>query len=266
MKDIIAELSKPLTKEDIELRVGSNSAKSFTLLVYKTARTDIKRLNEVCPLWENYHRFDENKNNVCKISIWSESIKQWVSREDVGTGSNTEKEKGPYSDSFKRAGVRFGIGVELYSKELKNIRINWNMKANGTDKNGKAKYYPIDFWPNNLEISKYEVVDGKPSIEIKYDGRVIFPTGKKPPKNKFTPTLNCDSVSMGNKKADDDAIKVLRTQLENKQEFGDKDTKDRELWLCEQFNVDKMEDILGRECKEAWELIEAYGEPDNIPL
>jgi len=31
MKDILKKLSAPLSKEDVELRVGSNSAKSFTL-------------------------------------------------------------------------------------------------------------------------------------------------------------------------------------------------------------------------------------------
>lgn len=173
MDKILEGLGKPLTKEDVELRVGSNSAKSFTLLLYKTARVDRRRLDEVCPRWSNRHYLDDNKNVCCIISIWDDELKQWISREDVGTESQTEKEKGSYSDSFKRAGFRWGIGTEeLYNAPL--IRINWNMKE--SEHQGKKKYSPIDFWPNNLEISAYEVKEGKPQIEIKYDGKVIFPS------------------------------------------------------------------------------------------
>ena len=39
----------------------------------------------------------------------------WVSKEDTGTESFTEKEKGIASDSFKRACFNWGIGRELYT-------------------------------------------------------------------------------------------------------------------------------------------------------
>jgi hypothetical protein len=49
------------------------------------------------------------------VSIWDDAKKQWISKEDTGTESNTEKEKGLASDSFKRACFNWGIGRELYS-------------------------------------------------------------------------------------------------------------------------------------------------------
>jgi len=183
-REIIAKLSEPLTKEDIELRVGTNSAKSFTLLLYKTARVDKARLNRVCPLWSNRHYVDSNGSVVCVISIWDYATKQWVSREDVGAKTDIEKEKGPYSDSVKRAGFNWGIGSETYNAPT--IRIMWDMKE--SEYQGKKKYTPINFWPNNLEVSNYEVTNGKPQIEIKYNGKVIFPAqkGKKPPSKPVT--------------------------------------------------------------------------------
>ena len=36
-------------------------------------------------------------------------------KQDVGTESSTEKEKGQASDAFKRAGFNWGIGRELYT-------------------------------------------------------------------------------------------------------------------------------------------------------
>ena len=39
----------------------------------------------------------------------------WISKEDVGVESKTEKEKGQASDAFKRAGFNWNIGRELYT-------------------------------------------------------------------------------------------------------------------------------------------------------
>jgi len=167
--DKIQELQAPLKIDDIELRVGSNSAKSFTLLLYKTARTDINRLNEVFgSKWKNRHFYDDKKYLCCEISVYDDEIKEWVTRVDVGTESNTEKEKGSYSDSFKRAGTRFGIGVELY--QAPTIRIMWDMDANKK---------PVNFFSSNLSIDEYSFEDNKMNVKISYKGKgVIFDSSK----------------------------------------------------------------------------------------
>jgi hypothetical protein len=72
------------------------------------------------------------------VSIWDESKNQWVGKEDTGTESYTEKEKGLASDSFKRACFNWGIGRELYTAPF--IWISEN-KINWTDKNGKKTTY-----------------------------------------------------------------------------------------------------------------------------
>ena len=166
------KLTAPLGIDDIELRVGSNSKKSFTLLLYKTARADIKRLNEVCgTLWKNKHFYDNKGLICCEISIYNKDIKEWVSRVDVGTESNTEKEKGSYSDSFKRAGFRWGIGLELYNSPL--IRINWEMEE--TKNGNRTIYKPKGFFSNNLRITRYSVYNGSPTLTIEYQSiGVVF--------------------------------------------------------------------------------------------
>jgi hypothetical protein len=58
------------------------------------------------------------------VSIWDEKTNQWISKEDTGTESNTEKEKGQASDSFKRACFNWGIGRELYDYPLIQIKLN----------------------------------------------------------------------------------------------------------------------------------------------
>ncbi len=62
--------------------------------------------------WKREHTRD---NANCIVSIYDQEKKEWISKEDTGTESNTEKEKGLASDSFKRACVNLGIGRELYT-------------------------------------------------------------------------------------------------------------------------------------------------------
>ena len=186
MSDLIKQLSKPLTKNDVELRTGNVSAKGITLLVYKTARTDVNRLNEVCGTkWNNKHFYDTQGLLCCSIGIYDDDLKQWVFREDVGTESFTEKEKGHYSDSFKRAGFRWGIGVELYNSPF--IFLPWT-----TEKEGN-KYKAVNFFSGNLEITRYECGEDRiPKLEINYKGKgVVYSDFKKidtpPPSKEPTP-------------------------------------------------------------------------------
>ncbi len=131
----LKELSKPLSLSDIDFRVQSvNKGGYATILAYKDARVDMNRLDEVCgPLnWKREH-FDNNK--TCRVSIFNEKNQTWVSKEDVGTASMTEKEKGLASDSFKRACFNWGIGRELYDYPLISFKLNPDELTNG-----KANY------------------------------------------------------------------------------------------------------------------------------
>ena len=104
-----------LRAEDVNARVQKLVVGSGAiLLLYKDARVDMAMLDkEVGPFnWKREHSRD---NANCTISIWDEEKSQWVSKEDVGTPSNTEAEKGLASDAFKRAGFNWGIGRELYT-------------------------------------------------------------------------------------------------------------------------------------------------------
>lgn len=105
---------RKLRADEIELRVGTITEKGLSLLLYKDARCDMNILDETfgCLNWKREHTRD-NKN--CVVSVYDENKKEWVSKEDTGSESNTEAEKGLASDSFKRACVNWGIGRELYT-------------------------------------------------------------------------------------------------------------------------------------------------------
>lgn len=118
------ELSTPLPIESIDFRIQSiNKGGYATLLAYKDARIDMQRLDEVVgPLnWKREHTRD---NHNCIVSIWDNEKKEWVSKEDTGTESFTEKEKGLASDSFKRACFNWGIGRELYDYPVIQVKLD----------------------------------------------------------------------------------------------------------------------------------------------
>jgi hypothetical protein len=129
----LTNLSKPLAIQDIDFRVQSiNKGGYATILAYKDARVDIKRLNEVCGVlgWQRAHTRD---NRNCIISIWDKENKQWVSKEDTGTESMADSQKGLASDSFKRACFNLGIGIELYDYPIIQIKLDANeFKVEGT--------------------------------------------------------------------------------------------------------------------------------------
>lgn len=105
---------RKLKADEIECRIGTISDKGLSLLLYKDARVDMNLLDEtVGPMnWKREHTRD---NQNCIVSIYDTDKKEWVSKEDTGTQSMTEKEKGLASDSFKRACFCWGIGRELYT-------------------------------------------------------------------------------------------------------------------------------------------------------
>ena len=105
---------RDLTADEIECRVGILKETGLSLLLYKNARVDQDILDETVGAM-NWTRAHDRDNANCTVSIWNEKEKMWVGKEDTGTESNTEKEKGLASDSFKRACFNWGIGRKLYS-------------------------------------------------------------------------------------------------------------------------------------------------------
>lgn len=105
---------RTLKAEEIDCRISQIQANWCTLLLYKDARVDQNILDETvgCMNWQKRYVRD---NANCIVGIWDENKKQWVEKEDTGTESFSEAEKGLASDSFKRACFNWGIGRELYT-------------------------------------------------------------------------------------------------------------------------------------------------------
>jgi len=111
-------LFRKLKADEIECRVGTigKNEVGVSLLLYKTARVDANILDETFGSFNWQGDYKELKENCYSgIGIWNEKLQQWVWKWDTGKETKTEAEKGEASDSFKRAGFKWGIGRELYT-------------------------------------------------------------------------------------------------------------------------------------------------------
>ena len=160
----IAQLQQPLTIDEIDFRVQSiNNGGYATILAYKNARVDMHRLNKAFGVghWQRKHE-EINGRLYCSVGIWNDLIKEWCWIQDVGTESNTEKEKGQASDSFKRACFNLGIGIELYDYPPIQVKLNDNEWV----KPGAGNNKPKATWklqPNKWSWALQSDSDGKPS-------------------------------------------------------------------------------------------------------
>lgn len=126
-----------LRADEIDCRVAQIKKEGLSLLLYKDARCDQNILDEtVGPMnWMRHHTRD---NRNCIVSIWDDEKKVWIEKEDTGTESNTEREKGLASDSFKRACFNWGIGRELYTAPFIWIPAD---KCNIKESNGRLQCF-----------------------------------------------------------------------------------------------------------------------------
>lgn len=149
-----------LRASEVEARVATvKEGKGMSLLLYKDARVDQNILDETVGA-ENWERSHEiiGSNLYCTVSIWDADKKAWVSKQDVGTESKTEAEKGQASDSFKRACFNWGIGRELYTAPF-----IWIKEQSGIDKYTKFDVTLIEYDADgNICKLAISTQDGKP--------------------------------------------------------------------------------------------------------
>lgn len=152
---------RKLRSDEIDCRVSQIASNYCTLLLYKDARVDMNILDETVGSlnWQKSYLRD---NANCVVSIYDNEKGEWVSKEDTGTESFTEAEKGLASDSFKRACFNWGIGRELYTAPSIFIFPNKEMSPRGKDNefylNDKEKYETkTRFWVEYIDYDDNKI-------------------------------------------------------------------------------------------------------------
>lgn len=133
-KELLDALAAPMP---FKYRAQSSNEYGSNLVAYVDSRQVAARLDEVFGLnWSDEYHI-RNGSTFCRITVTLPDGKTMF-REDLGTESATEKEKGEVSDAFKRAAVKFGVGRFLYDMGIART----DALEHGKNKQGKPNYVP----------------------------------------------------------------------------------------------------------------------------
>lgn len=111
-------LRRPFTPEAVRFKVQAtypkNDPTGALVVGYIDARLVIERLNMIVPgLWQDDYEPVGPGLLMCSLTV------DGLTRKDVGEGAG----KALYSDAFKRAAVKFGIGVSLYAIPQTHLKL-----------------------------------------------------------------------------------------------------------------------------------------------
>lgn len=228
---------RKLKATEIDARVATVNQRGCSLLLYKDARVDQKLLDETFGVfgWKRSHQL-LGERLYCTVEVWDKEKNQWISKQDVGTESYTEKEKGQASDSFKRACFNLGIGRELYSAPFIWIQsgacsIEQNNGKYTTKDRFKVKSIGYD---EEGDINKLTIINEK-------TGAVVYTFGK-------AETEEEKMMERANDKVSPVMLKAVKNMMEKN---GYKEEK-----ICGYFGIKKLEDMTIMQMSEFNKMVE----------
>ncbi len=222
-----------LRADEIECRVSVIKENGLSLLLYKDARVDQRILDETFgPFgWKRSHQSIEG-NLYCTVEIYDEIKKEWVAKQDVGTMSYSEKEKGQASDSFKRACFNWGIGRELYTApfiwiqgELADIQ----RKGDKLYCNDRFKVASIEYNDSREIVSLVIVNKGGDCVYV-MQGASASGTGKKKAAKKKTPEAALTDSQMSALQAELDRTGVAMETVQERYRIGKPETMSEAMY------------------------------------
>lgn len=123
----------PINLEDLKQQISyrwkvqsyNKDQTKGSCVAYIDARDAMDILDKVVGAnrWQDKYEFIGDKL-IAGVGIFDDEKQEWVWKYDTGTESATEKEKGIFSDAFKRACVKWGIGRFLYDLEIKWVKVS----------------------------------------------------------------------------------------------------------------------------------------------
>ena len=241
---------RTLTAGEIDCRIATVKESGISLLLYKDARVDQNILDEVVgPMnWSRSHQLIGDRL-YCTVSIRDGETGEWVAKQDVGTESYTEKEKGQASDSFKRACFNWGIGRELYTAPFIWIGRTDCSIQEAVDSRGQKRYTCYDSF--HVAQIGYDENRNINALVIKKDkgGKVVYTLGQKQPAKAESPVPSTS-----------DPGRITQAQIKTLLETGKKKKVNRAS-ICATFGVKTMEEMTTEQFKECMSRFQ--GLPDQ---
>ena len=151
------DLKRPFRPHEIDWRVGATTQDKTKgmALAYMDARAVMERLDKVCGA-ENWQcRYNHvGTHTSCEIGI---RLTEWVWKSDGAGDTDYEGVKGAFSDAFKRAAARWGIGRYLYDMDAPWVPVAQRGRSYVITDEGKTtlnKYYRQAVWRGPLSVTE----------------------------------------------------------------------------------------------------------------
>lgn len=138
---LFQRLAEPFPADQVDWfakteRTDEKGSSVALALAYIDARTVMNRLDETMgpENWQDEYRPGPGGGILCRLSLRIDG--EWITKEDGADPPQTEEIKGGFSDAFKRAAVKWGVGRYLY-----DLPKYW-VKAKVTTR-GNSKYIDL---------------------------------------------------------------------------------------------------------------------------
>lgn len=247
----LKKLADPFPPEDIEWFIGvtTNDKSKGLAIPFITNRAVQERLDDVCgpELWKNEYKtlgerelYDKNNtvigkksSQLCGISIYSEDLREWITKWDGAEESDIEAIKGSLSSAMKRAAVQWGIGRYLYYIDSPWVEIekkgnSYAIKAN--------QQIVLPGWALPGGTGKPGINDPKrPTVTI--TGYNAAPQPQQSQQNGQKPQAPSNNGQAG-KLSDKQVLRALK-----KGEAAGQTKDDILLWIEKKYGVHAIEDL-----------------------
>ena len=166
-------LKQPI-KYQWKIQTVSQTSSKAQCVAYIDAR-DVMDLLDLVVKPENWQDKYEVVGDKFIAGIGIKIDNEWIWKWDTGTAGDFEQEKSIFSDSFKRAAVKWGIGRFLYDLDFKWVNTDKPGKgAHPVDENGKRIYNLTEYFEKIGDrvvdsVPKQTTSSPKPSTATKED-------------------------------------------------------------------------------------------------
>jgi hypothetical protein len=164
VKDITAALAVPFDPKEVKFKPQMVKNNRALALAYVDARVIQDRLDEVLGVegWQDEYQLLPDGSVVCKLRV--KLGDEWVTKMDVGSPSEQpdggDRLKAAFSDSLKRAAVKFGIGRYLY--RLQSQWVDYDPMKKQFSQTPQLPAFALPHRPARQEEAKPSRRDAKP--------------------------------------------------------------------------------------------------------
>ena len=159
---------RTLRAEEIEVRTQSVKNNKANMLLYINSRSATDLLDETYGMENWMIEYKDVAGQIYgRLSVYDTETDRWVVREDTGSESNVEAEKGLASDILKRCIVRLGV-TELYSSP----KIQWEDDGYG---NTGYKVSEIEY-DDRRNITHLVIVNRFGKEQFRWDNGTVQPS------------------------------------------------------------------------------------------